>query len=280
MAGAFAAYHDDANAFLWNPAALGSAREVELAATHFSSIVDTNFDQAALVLPFNTFGTSGGLGFSLQHSATNNLNQTDLAGNDLGTIENGDWVMGFSCGALMNPRLSLGFGIKGFNSRLAEFHSRGFALDFGAQSEVHRRVTLGAAFANLGQQDAYDQVADVLPSLLRMAVKAVVVDSKEVHITAALELDKSWTTSDPAVVNLGGEYWYQSLIAFRAGYRFGADTGNLSLGTGIKWKAMAFDYAYVSMGDLGLAQRFSMDIKLGSWSISDANKGQEYHGKL
>src|SRR6185369_1718505 len=49
MAGAFGANHDDASAFLWNPAALAWVKEPAVAATHFSSIIDTNFDQASFV---------------------------------------------------------------------------------------------------------------------------------------------------------------------------------------------------------------------------------------
>jgi hypothetical protein len=90
-----------------------------------------------------------------------------------------------------------------------------------------------------------------------------VVDSPEVSVLGGLELDKPWTSSDPILLNVGGEYWVQGILAFRAGWRLGADIGNLSLGAGLKWSGMSFDYAYVSMGDIGISHRFSLSVELG-----------------
>jgi hypothetical protein len=263
LSGAFAANGDDPNAFLWNPSALASIPEPSVSATHFSSIVDTTFDQAAFAQPLKLWDVAGGMGLSVQHSSTSNLVETDLAGNNLGAIDNGDWVLDGGYGFQLNPSLQLGLALKVFDSRLAQYQSEGYALDFGGLSQISPRVALGVAFANLGSAQAFDQVSDPLPGLLRLAAKALVVDSKEVRIDASAELDRPWASNDPVLFNLGGEYWYESLVAFRAGYRFGVDQGNLSLGIGVKWGGLEFDYAYVSMGDLGLSQRFSLSTQLG-----------------
>jgi len=261
LAGAFAAYDDDSNAFLWNPAALAKLGQTSLSATHFSSVVDTSYDQASLGIPIDGWG---GLGLSVQHSSTSNLDETDLAGNDLGSIPNGDWVLDFGYGVTVMTGLNLGLGLRGFDSRLAEFDSQGYAVDLGLQNDINRRLTFGLALDNLGQAQAYDQVSDPLPSLLRLGFRGLLVDSKEVLITAAAELDRPWNTSDPLLLALGAEYWYEGLVAFRVGYRFGVDNGNLSLGLGLKWIGLDFDYAYVSQGDLGQTHRFSISAELGT----------------
>jgi hypothetical protein len=263
MGGSFAAYHDDATAFLWNPAALGHVREPTLSATHFSSIVDTTFDQASFVQPLSIMGTPGGLGLGVQYSSTANLFETDLQGNDKGVIDNHDFVVQTGYGFMLTPRFSMGLGAKVFSSQLAEFKSRGLAVDLGVQSVIIERLDLGVSFVHLGIQEAYDSQSDPLPALLRMALKGVLVDTREVMIQAALGVDRPWTTSDPIVVSTGAEYWYQRSLAFRVGWRFGADTGNFTIGTGVKWFGLGFDYAYIPMGDIGITHRFTANAELG-----------------
>jgi hypothetical protein len=263
MAGAFAAFHDDASAFLWNPAASAWVAEPVVSATHFNSVIDTSFDQASFVQPLEIMKYPGGLAFGLQYSSTANLTETDLAGNDKGAIANHDFVFQAAYGLRLGPGLALGAGLKGFSSQLAEFQSQGAAVDLGFQSRITERVDLGISFLNLGSQSAYDQQADPLPSLLRIALKGVLVDTPEVMLLAGLEADRPMASSDPVYVNAGAEYWLTRILVFRAGWRFGADSGNLTLGAGVKWYGLGFDYAYVSMGDLGISHRFSISAELG-----------------
>jgi hypothetical protein len=82
-------------------------------------------------------------------------------------------------------------------------------------------------------------------------------------VQSGLEVDRPWTSSDPILFNAGAEYWYRKTMAFRAGWRFGADTGNLTIGCGVKWYGLSFDYAYASMGDIGITHRFSIGAELG-----------------
>ena len=264
MAGAFVAFSDDSSGFLWNPSALGALKQPQLSVTHFNSILDTSFDEVAYAQPMNVWGTDSGLGLSVQYSSTSNFNQTDLNGNDLGAIENYDLVLGAAAGTALTKTLRLGLGAKLFNSRLAEFRSRGFAVDLGAQNQINDRITLGASFLDLGTQEAYDKVADPLPTRLRLGFKATVVDSPEVFIQTAGQLERPWTTNDSITFGLGAEYWYRRVLAFRAGWKFGVDLGPFSLGLGFKYQGFSFDYAYNTLGDLGLTHRLSMGAELGT----------------
>lgn len=264
LAGAFVAFYDDANAFLWNPAALGRVSQPLLGATHFTSIVDTQFNHASFAQPLNLWGTKAGLGFSIQHSSTSDFNQTDLAGNDLGAVENYDLVLGAAGGMALTRTLRMGVGVKAFNSRLAEFRSRGVAVDVGGQSDLNDRVTLGVALVDVGVQEAYDKVADPLPTLLRLGARGVLVDSPEVLIQATTQLDRPWSTNGNIELGVGAEYWYQRVLVLRAGWRFGVDLGPFSLGAGFKWQGFTLDYAYNTLGDLGMTHRFSLGAELGT----------------
>ncbi len=279
MAGAFVAFSDDASGFLWNPAALGALAQPQVGITHFNSILDTSFDQAAYAQPLRAWDRDSGVGLSIQYSSTSNFNQTDLNGNDLGAIGNHDLVLGTAAGTALTPALRLGLGAKVFESQLAEFKSRGFALDLGAQQQVNDRVTLGAAFVDWGSQEAYDKVADPLPTRLRLGLKATLIDSPDAFIQSGLQMDRPWTTTDNITLGLGAEYWYQRVLAFRVGWKFGVDLGPFSVGLGFRFRGLSFDYAYNTLGDLGLTHRLSMGAELGTllskagW-LADAITGQ------
>jgi hypothetical protein len=264
MGGAFGAFDDDVNAFLWNPAALSALKQPLVGATHFNSIVDTAFNQAAFVQPLRVWDQDAGLGLNIQYSSTSNFDQIDASGNDLGGVENYDLVLLAGGGLRLSKTLGLGLNAKTFNSRLAEFRSRGFAVDLGLQSQVHPRFALGVALLNVGGQEAYDQVADPLPTLFRLAARSLLLQDEEGLIQMGAQLDRPWSTNGPITLSLGAEYWYHGIVAFRSGWRFGVDVGPFSLGMGIKWQGFSLDYAYNSLGDLGPTHRLSAGAELGT----------------
>ncbi len=163
---------------------------------------------------------------------------------------------------------------------LSQYRSRGFAADLGLLSVVNPRLSFGLSLVDFGVAEAYDTNPDPLPSLLRMAVKGVLLDSGEVQLNLAAELDRPLLPSDPIYANGGLEYWYARKVAFRAGYRLGADLGGFSMGTGFRWRGLEFDYAYTAFGDLGLAHRFSLSTELGAFFDRAKASGGTRHARM
>jgi hypothetical protein len=175
--------------------------------------------------------------------------------------------------------LRLGVGGKLCSSRLQEFQSHGLAVDVGVQDDMGSKVTLGAAFDNLGIQQAYDQTADPLPAVLELGVRVQAVDTPMIQVNGAAELDRPWAGDNPITLGLGLEYSVLRAVVFRAGWRLGQDLGALSLGLGFRWRGMTLDYAYGSLGNLGLTNRFSLGVELGTlfkrWGLTvDPIQGQ------
>ena len=68
-------------------------------------------------------------------------------------------------------------------------------------------------------------------------------------------------------IKLGGEYVYNKIVFFRAGYNM--PMGNsidffsgICAGGGLSFDKILFDYAFVPYGDLGFTHRFSLTLKL------------------
>lgn len=264
LAGAYAAFEDGVDAFLWNPAALGAVRQPEVGATHYAGILDTSYNLANFVQPLSVWGRPVGLGLAVQNSSTANFDQIDNNGDNLGAVENYDLVLQIAAGLGLSETLRVGLGAKTFTSRLAEYRARGFAVDLGGQARVHPRVTLGAALVDVGTQEAYDQVADPLPTLFRLAGRWDGWRDEEGAVALALELDRPWSTSGPITLGSGLEYWYKNTLAFRTGWRLGVDLGPFSLGLGFKWQGFNLDYAYNSLGELGFTHRVGLSAQVGT----------------
>jgi hypothetical protein len=63
--------------------------------------------------------------------------------------------------------------------------------------------------------------------------------------------------------NFGGEYWFQDLVAVRAGWKVNTDEGGFTAGLGVKVPFLTgayFDYAFTDLGLLQGVHRGSFDI--------------------
>ncbi len=264
LAGSFAAYSDDPVAFLYNPAALGRQSQPMLSATHFLSIVDTEFDQASYVEPLTVWGSEAGLGMDVQYDTTGNFQQIDAQGNALGSVANYDLLAEGAGGIAITDRLRLGAAAKIFDSLLAQYHAQGYAADLGAQYDLAPGFTLGAALMNMGSESAFISVADALPARLSLAARYVVVDEGLNLLQASAEVDRFFSQADPTAAGFGAEYWYARTLVFRLGWLDAALAGPMSIGMGVRWGSLELDYTYSSLGDLGMMNRFSLTVALGS----------------
>ena len=60
---------------------------------------------------------------------------------------------------------------------------------------------------------------------------------------------------------MGMEYAWRELAFIRLGTHLGHDTAGLSLGTGLKYKNINIDYAFVNYGVLDFTHQFGIGLK-------------------
>lgn len=81
------------------------------------------------------------------------MKRTDLAGNDLGTFNPGDFILGASASKLINERMSIGATLNFIYSQLDSYYSLGNSIDIGGQYFVPEKdFVIGGVVKNLGVQ--------------------------------------------------------------------------------------------------------------------------------
>ena len=79
-----------------------------------------------------------------------------------------------------------------------------------------------------------------------------------------LVLEATHPSDGPEKVNTGAEYWFNKILALRAGYRFNYDEESFTFGAGVKYGfgnvAGRVDYAFADFGLLEQVHMFILGI--------------------
>ncbi|MEI8134499.1 MAG: type IX secretion system outer membrane channel protein PorV [bacterium] len=160
--------------------------------------------------------------------------------------------------------------------------------------ELANRLAVGINLANIGPKIKYVDVqqADPIPTILRVGASYKVIKDEYNDLMFAVDVSKllvkrdsasgisdnlpkafvtSWdkNTGKSLMLSLGAEYWYDQLMALRAGYYTeGSVVGGrryLTFGAGLKYDVYNFDFSYISTFEenhpLANTLRFSLGIK-------------------
>lgn len=255
---AFTAVSDDTNAVFSNPAGLGFQKgwSVLTMSTQLLHRVDYKLYGGSLSTNSGTFaiafaGASTPAGFYT----------TDLASlNSATPISYSSNILFLSYGYDLNNSIRanksmghLAFGVNlkiltnGF-SGISNAQASGFDMDIGVLMKKNDNLTLGAAVRNLltstdGGAIAWDSgTTERLPSVIALGGSY----SRDKFLLAC---DLNISKDSPLLIHAGVEYKPTPLIALRVGleqdaYASNVVTNNITLGAGINYKGVSFDYAY------------------------------------
>ncbi len=260
---AYSAVADEASALYWNPAALTQIPGGSLTVMHAAYIESSAYDSAFVA---QNLGRLGSVALGGQFFTVGPITQTDVQGNELGTLNPHDMAVSFGYGHTLGKG-ALGFSGKFIQSTL--LHSaQTQALDLGLLSPVffQERLRLSLVMTNLGGRLKYDREAFDLPQALKVGSR--------------LHLSPTWMVSLEGVVPndnrpyvaLGTEYTIPVSSFTQVALRMGGNSralgdleglNSLSLGSGLNLRSFSIDYAFLPMGDLGTTHRFSLSYKWG-----------------
>ena len=261
FSGALGALADDLDALGVNPAGLAAQGGPEISVLHNQWAQNLSVEHLALGRGFGTWGAA--LGGDYYNFGSVPL--YDLT--PLGTpVSNGTFTplaMDFAAGAGLEifPGMSLGADAKIiFQSLVNGVTSSGEAVDLGF---LYRNrpsgLSVGMAMLNLGS--AMDGADLPLGVHLSAAFQNQLAIGHEISLGA--EGGLGLADGGHFTFGAGAEYWYQWVVALRAGYR-AASYGNLeglaglSAGVGVKLGQAELSYALTTLGDLGMGHQVSL----------------------
>ena len=290
MGAAFAGLADDGTAAYWNPAGLATLGTHEVSAMHaeqFGSVV--NYDWLSYTFPVGSTGKAKqALAISLIRLGvdgiinTKNLQFIDVNGNgkfdypeDRLIVDESRYVFDndndlallFSYAREVSRKISVGGNLKVIHQWLGDsLSSNGFGLDVGALYVGGNGWSAGAKLSDatttriLWNTGVSEFIA---PSLRVGGAKTFSFHDRRHIVTPAFDVEVGF--SDEVLssqANIGSvtfnfhpglEYWYQRVVALRAGF----DSQNFTAGAGVRYKKFGLDYAYLDHQDLDASHRIS-----------------------
>ena len=278
MGGAFVATADDASAAWWNPACLVRVPGTQVQLTHTEWFEDVRYEAGVVTREFPSIGT-----FALQFGL---LSSGDM---DLTTIEDpqgtgetftcSDMVVGLTYSRLLTDRFSAGVTFKYVREGWDGISASGLAVDLGTLYNTgFRTLRIGMAIQHFGGEltpdgefDDYYSGSDStktylpysLPMTFKLGLAMDVIDQGPHFMTIAV--DGVHPNDNVEQVNIGGEYWYNGMVALRGGYRVNTDEEGLTAGAGFRipmgGRTIALDYAYADFNRLDMVHRASLGFE-------------------
>jgi hypothetical protein len=259
MGGAYASIAEGVEGAWWNPAALASAKGVQVIASHDEYLASLRHDQ------FGVAGhlLGGGVSGSLRALYSEPIPERDALGNEIGTFGAHDLQFGLGYGWQVQPGWRLGASSQVIRERIADASATTWSVGLGTTWDPARvsGLRLSADAHDLGPAghftiDGTSGEPVALPAAVRLGASL----ARPVGaLTARGALETSMTSGQAGIVMLGTELAQSSGFALRGGWRWGDTESSYALGAGWSVKALRLDYAFVPFrNDLGDTHRFTL----------------------
>lgn len=281
MGGAYTMPGNDAGAIFYNPAGISRmGKQFDFYANQTSWIADITYQAAALAYDLGNYGVVGASVISSDYGddiVGTRYASTDLGYEKTGSVDVGAYAIGISYARALTDKFSVGGQIKYASQHLgsnvlveggeeSENRTSGYAFDFGTifYPGFHS-LHIGMSINNFSGQFKYEEEAFQLPLTFKIGAAMDILDLWGEHKAPLLiSIDALHPRDYTERIHIGGEYWYNGMIALRSGYKFNYDEEGFSAGIGFKYAVagtdLRIDYAYSDLGRFDAVSRFSFGI--------------------
>ena len=241
-----------------NPAGLATVEGLEISAGHVELAENSRLENVAL----SHKALGGSMAYGFTYVSYGELEGRNTTGNLTGNFTSSDMALQASY-AQQFGKLALGAAVKGVRNRIENESGTGFGFDAGAQLE-HGNLRFGTALLNAGKSGKLGSQSGDLPTTISGGASAALKS-----LTLSAEMRRN-ILEKRTVLSGGLEAALLKALYLRAGYsrditnKGVENTDNikgLSLGFGIRLGQYRIDYAYLSQGELGGNQRFTLTAK-------------------
>ncbi len=232
---------NDLTALNYNPALLSQFKLPQLMLTHSQSIQDMSTQLVGA--SFELFGLP--LAFGLNTTSISDIEIRTKPGEPQSTFDANYLFGSLSTGFKLYENLSAGFTVKYLYENLFSDESTGWAFDLGlSYLDIIDGVDIGASIKNLGSVDKLRNEAAQLPTDARFGISySRPIESIKSDLSLIGGVQKYLETDD-IHLHIGGEFFYDELIAIRLGYMSDYESKGLTTGLGLYWEGINFDYAF------------------------------------
>jgi len=275
MGETFVAVSNDISSLQWNPAGLVAFKENGITASYTQWFADTKLAYFGGVYHF---GGSNALGISVTSLRTEDMKVTTEF-QPQGTGEYfrfSDIAIGLSFARQMTEQFSFGATIKYVEENLGVLKMRGVLGDIATFYKTGLGTSRFAIMiSNFGGQVSPSGTAPLVngtvvtsfqkfppPTSFQLGFALEPWMNKDNRLTTAIQLNSP--TDNAENLNIGAEYAYKEFLFFRGGYKFNVDDEDFSAGIGLRFPITFahanLDYSLANFKELGLTQRFSLNL--------------------
>ena len=264
---AFTAATNDVTALHYNPSSLGSLQSGQASFMYQKGLADDAYGRFIIGSP-SKLG-NWGLSLGYYNSGAIALQRTDTGPTENVTAQK-DLTMGLSYAHQLIGSTSFGITGKYLSSKLVDQYSAAtFAGDFGVQSLMGDRLTLGLSVLNLGGKVTYLQEGDSLPLTYRMGMSYLL---KPGAYATTLMVDAPYRVHEKEFMPAAGlEVKVLGPLMIRGGYqRTNGLRNEFTMGAGLlTGGGMSFDYSFGMVNQLSAEQRVSVGMSFGGNSFAN-----------
>jgi hypothetical protein len=251
---------NDVTSLFYNPSILANMDRAELMFTHNEWIQDVRSEMIGA--GFKLFGLPLAVG----------INTTTVADIEIRTRPgeaeskfNANYFSGsISTGFHLLDYLAFGVTAKYDYENILSDDASGIGYDFGLYyTSPFEGLSFGTAVRNLGKMNELRNESTKMPSDFSLAGMYTFFNDKVNSQISIIAGGQKYLDVNQFHFNLGGEVFYNDLIAARVGYQTGFKSENITAGIGLKYKSLFFDYAFIPYSfDLGTTHTISLKIKI------------------
>ncbi len=263
LAGSQIAVSGDLAALYWNPAGVAGLDTRQGSAGYLKHVLDFNTGHLAYAQPFSNIGVGA---FGITYFDYGSFDEATETGQRTGrTFTANDILLTAALARNLEGPLELGAALKFLYSTIDNYTASALALDAGLiYHSPWSQFDLAVGAYNVGTAlSAFLNEKDDLPFSLRAGFSKPLE-----HLPMRLSGQVDYYPAEGVQAALGGEFTLSEFLQLRFGYntigidqRVGLDRDTLagfSVGFGVFWRRLTFDYALTSQGEVGFLNRVTI----------------------
>ncbi len=186
---------------------------------------------------------------------------------NLGSYHAGAFAVGAAYSRYLTKDFSFGALLKYVRETIDSYYADNYLVDIGfVYNTGIKSLRVGTFLKNFGLETEYEDETFKMPQRLILGISGEIYGSLNDPTYVTLLLEAVHPNDAAEHVHVGIESRIYNLLALRAGYKFGYEHENLSLGIGsrflFKAKAFNFDLSYMNHTYLENTIRYSLSMEL------------------